>query len=251
MKPGIDLRVADEVATITINRPEKGNALRISDLSVLRDHLGELAEQPIRALVLTGTGDRAFSAGMDLTEVADPGQWTENPLTMFVQALASFPRPTIARLNGAVIGGSVEIAMNCDFRIGVTSTKVMVPAAKIGIHYEHGGLARCLAELGAHATRRIYLLAETLRAEELQACGFLNKVTEPSYLDHAVSRLTDQIRSLAPLAVNGMKQSIRELQQGEAAEAAEDRIRAAWASSDLKEGLAAAAEKRPPRFKSE
>ena len=86
MTDGIELSVEDDVATLTINRPDKGNALRIEDLSAMGQHLSDLGESPVRALVLTGEGDRAFSAGMDLTSVADPSKWEDNPLTRFEAA---------------------------------------------------------------------------------------------------------------------------------------------------------------------
>lgn len=243
------LSVTDEIATLTINRPDKGNAITLDALSTLSAHLDDLATDPVRAVVLTGAGDRAFSAGMDLTDVADPSSWAENPLTLFCDRLERFPKPTIARINGAVIGGSVEIALACDLRIGHEAAKLRVPAIALGVHYEFEGLARAIKALGPQAARRIYMLGEKLDAATLMGMGFFDKCVAADRLDEAVKETLDAISAGAPLAVNGAKQTIAEILAGEDASAAKARIKQAWASDDMKEGLAAIREKRPPVFK--
>ena len=243
------LTAADQVATLTIDRADKGNAITLSALKTMSDHLEDLAKSPVRALVITGAGDRAFSAGMDLTDVADPGAWTENPLTRFCNQLERFPKPTIARINGAVIGGSVEIALSCDLRVGRDTARLRVPAILLGVHYEFEGLARAVKALGAQAARRIYMLGEKLDAAAMVEIGFLDRCTAPDQLDGAVEDVLAAIRSGAPLAVDGAKQTIAEILAGDDARAAKRRISQAWASEDMKEGLAALREKRPPNFK--
>ena len=243
------LSVADDVATLTINRADKGNAITLSALAEMSDHLSDLANSASRALVITGAGDRVFSAGMDLSDVSDPGSWAENPLTRFCDDLERFPKPTIARINGAVIGGSAEIALSCDLRVGKESAKLRVPAISIGVHYEYEGLARAVKTLGPQAARRIYMLGEKLEAETLSDIGFLDRCAPDDQLDAALEETLDAIRGGAPLAVNGAKQTIAEILAGEDASAAKQRIRQAWASEDMKEGLAAIREKRPPVFK--
>ena len=243
------LDVADQVATLTINRVDKGNAITLSALSTMSDHLADLAASPIRAVVITGAGERAFSAGMDLGDVSDPGSWVENPLTRFCDLLERFPKPTIARINGAVIGGSVEIALSCDLRIGKDTSKLRVPAIALGVHYEYEGLARAIRVLGPQAARRIYMLGEMLDAASLTDIGFLDRCVPEDQLDQAIEGVLSAIRAGAPLAVNGAKQTIAEILAGEDATAAKARIKQAWASEDMKEGLAAIREKRPPNFK--
>lgn len=245
----VELFVADGVATLTINRPDKGNAITLNALEAMSGHLQELSTDPTRALVITGAGDRAFSAGMDLTDVADPASWTDNPLTLFCNQLERFPKPTIARINGAVIGGSVEIALSCDLRIGHDAAKLRVPAIALGVHYEYEGLARAVRTLGPQAARRIYMLGEKLDAAALAEMGFFDRCVAADQLDEAVDEALTPIRAGAPLAVNGAKQTIAEILAGEDASAAKARIKQAWASDDMKEGLAAIREKRPPEFK--
>lgn len=243
------LTTDDQVATLTINRPDKGNAISLDALSTMSGHLADLATSSIRALVITGAGDRAFSAGMDLSDVSDPGAWAENPLTRFCDQLERFPKPTIARINGAVIGGSVEVALSCDLRIGKDTSKLRVPAVALGVHYEYEGLARAVRVLGPQTARKIYMLGDRFDAKALETNGFLDRCVPDDQLDGAVDEVLNTIRAGAPLAVNGAKQTIAEVLAGEDASAAKARIKTAWASDDMKEGLAAMREKRPPNFK--
>jgi len=243
------LTTADDVATITFNRPDKGNAIGLAALDEAGRMLSDLATSSIRALVITGAGDRVFSAGMDLSDVSVPGAWDENPLTAFCEQLQCFPRPTIARINGAVIGGATEVALSCDLRVGVDTTRLRVPAIDLGVHYEHAGLARAIAQLGVAATRRIYMLGDKLDAAAMAEIGFLDCIVPVADLDSTIAGILDQIRAGAPLAVDGVKQSIVELMNGADGSAASARIAAAWKSDDLQEGLAAVRDKRKPIFK--
>ena len=249
MSDHISLAIADGVARITIDNPEKRNALGLSDLTAMSDALERAADA--RVLILTGAGDRAFSAGVDLSDVAgDAANWTENPLTALANKLQTFPRPTIARLNGPVIGGSAELSFACDFRIGVDSLKLMVPAVRLGLHYEAEGLARAAAVIGWQAAKRIYLLGETLHAPALDALGYLDCMTTREGLDEAVEDMASGVLASAPLAVDGMKLTMAEMIRNEADEAViKARIARTWASEDLAEGLSAAAARRKAVFR--
>ena len=241
--------VDGQVATLTINRPQKGNAISLDALAVMEKHLVEFASSSVRALVITGAGERAFSAGMDLSDVSDPGAWAENPLTRFCDRLERFPKPTIARINGAVIGGATEIALSCDLRIGVDTTKLRVPAIDLGVHYEFEGLSRAVRQLGSQPARRIYMLGEKLNASTMTDIGFLDRCVSQDTLDETINDVLDGIRAGAPMAVNGAKMAISEILAGEDAAEAKKRIKRAWGSDDLQEGLAAVREKRRPNFK--
>ena len=243
------LSIDDQVATLTINRPEKGNAITLDAFSLMSGHLDDLATGLVRAVVITGAGDRAFSAGMDLSDVSDPSSWVENPLTKFCGRLERFPKPTIARINGAVIGGSVEIALSCDLWVGRDTSKLRVPAISLGVHYEYEGLTRAVKTLGPQAARRIYMLGEKLDAKALMDMGFFDHCVPSDQLDDAIKTVLGAICAGAPLAVNGAKQTIAEILAGESSDAAKIRVKQAWASDDMKEGLAAIREKRRPNFK--
>ncbi len=235
------------VGRITLDRPEAHNALDQAAMRDLRTLLEHWAGHDLRVLVLTGRG-RSFCAGAALGDVAG-GDWSDNPLTAACDALETFPAPTIAALNGGVYGGGVELALACDFRIGVAGMRAFAPPARLGIHYEPAGIRRAIERLGAQAARRIFLLAETFDAETLRAMGFLDRLVEPDALAAKAEEMAGTLAGLAPMAVRGMKRTILELSRGTLdAEAALDRIAACFASEDHAEGLAAQREKRPPRF---
>lgn len=236
------------VARITLDRPETHNALDQAAMRALRDVLADWAGRDgLRALVVTGTG-RSFCAGAALGDVAG-ADWSDSTLTATCDALEAFPAPTVAALNGGVYGGGVELALSCDFRVGVTGMRAFAPPARLGIHYDPAGLRRAIDRLGSQTTRRMFLLAETFDAEELLGCGFLDHLVAPETLEAKVADLTATLAGLAPLAVRGMKRTILELSRGALdADAARTRIAACLASADHAEGLAAQRDRRPPRF---
>lgn len=236
------------IARITLDRPEAHNALDRAAMGTLTALLADWAvRDDLRALVLTGRG-KSFCAGAALGDVAG-ADWTDNPLTRLCDALEAFPVPTVAALNGGVYGGGVELALACDFRIGVTGMRAFVPPARLGIHYEPAGIARAIDRLGAQAARRMFLLAETFDADALLALGFLDHLVAADALEAKAAELTATVAGLAPLAVRGMKRTIVELSRGTLdAGAARARIAACFASADHAEGLAAQRERRAPVF---
>jgi enoyl-CoA hydratase/carnithine racemase len=244
----IEAELAGPVGRITLSRPEAHNAL---DQAAMRELTALLADwaarDELRALVLTGRG-RSFCAGAALGDVG-AADWSDNPLTRLCDALEAFPAPTIAGLNGGAYGGGVELALACDFRVGVTGMRAFAPPARLGIHYEPAGLRRAIDRLGSQAARRMFLLAESFDAEALRAMGFLDHLVAPEALEAKLAELAAAIAGLAPLAVRGMKRTILELGQGRLdAAAARARIAACFASADHAEGLAAQRERREPRF---
>ena len=240
--------VEGAVARVTLDRPEAHNALDRAAMRELTALLGDWAgREEIRVLVVTGCG-RSFCSGAALGEVAG-ADWTENPLTAACDALEAFPAPTVAALNGGVYGGGVELALTCDFRVGVEGMRAFVPPARLGIHYEPAGIRRAMERLGAQTARRMFLLGETYQAETLLAAGFLDRLVPAERLDAEAAEMAEALAGLAPLAVRGMKRTILELSRGALDEgAARARVAACFASADHAEGLAAQRERRSPRF---
>jgi enoyl-CoA hydratase/carnithine racemase len=245
----IGSRIDGPLGHIFLERPEAHNALDRAAMAAMAALLADWAgRENLRAVVLTGRG-RSFCSGASLGEVAG-GDWTENPLTALCDALEAFPCPTVAALNGGVYGGGVELALSCDFRVGVRGMRAFVPPARLGIHYEPAGIRRAMERLGAQATRRLFLLAETVGDEALLAAGFLDRLVEPEALEAEAGAMAEALVGLAPLAVRGMKRTIVELSRGTLdAEAARTRIAACFASEDHAEGLAAQRERRAPAFR--
>lgn len=245
----IETAVEGSVARITLGDPAAHNALDQAAMRALTAALeGWATDAGLRALVLTGQG-RSFCAGAALGELGAV-DWTDNPLVALCDALERFPAPTIAAINGGVYGGGVDLALACDFRLGVEGMRAFVPAARLGIHYAPEGIARAMDRLGAQAARRLFLLGETFEAEALLALGFLDRLVAEDALADAADAICATLTGLAPLAVRGMKRTILEIGAGTLDRTAtQARIAACFASADHAEALAARAERRPPVFK--
>jgi enoyl-CoA hydratase/carnithine racemase len=242
-------------ATIRLNRPKHLNRLQPDDLEALLKLFDRLESDPaIRVLVLTGTG-RAFSAGYDLNSVAErstsaPEQPTAgSAFEVVANRLEDLSMPTICRLNGGVYGGSTDLALACDFRIGVDSAEMFMPAARLGLHYYTSGIKRYVSRLGADNARKLFLTAQKIEAREMLRIGYLTAVVPAESLDEEVDRLARILAGNAPMAMRGMKRAINEFARGQLDEAASDqRARDSMRGAEIKEGIQAFAEKRPPKF---
>ena len=238
-------------ATITLNRPRHLNRLHREDLVTLQAHLAALAaDASLRVVVLTG-GGRHFCAGFNLQELehADAAASDPQRFEHTVDALEALPVPTIARLNGGVFGGATDLALACDFRVGVDGMELRMPAAALGLHYYASGLQRYVSRLGLSAAKRLFLLAQTVPADALLHLGYLDAIAEPDALDAAVDAIAQPLLQGAPLALRGMKLSLNEIARGSLdATAFAQRVARCASSEDLREGLAAFAARRPARF---
>lgn len=244
-----DLQVLGAVATVTLRRPARRNRLDDDDLDALRAAFAAaLAEPAVRVLVLAAEGP-VFSAGYDLASLQGDTRDGPRRFEATVQALEDLPLPTIARLQGSVHGGATDLALACDFRVGVETMELRMPAARIGLHYYGSGLARFAARLGPTAAKRLFLAAPTLDAAALLRLGYLDDCVPPAQLDTAVQAWCEALAAGAPLAVRGMKRSLDDWAAGRFdAAAIREREAVCAASDDLREGLAALRERRTPRF---
>ena len=242
-------------ATIRLNRPKHLNRLQSEDLGDLMKLFDRIeADGAIRVLVLTGTG-RAFSAGYDLNSVADRATSADeqpsagSAFEVVVNRLEDLGVPTICRLNGGVYGGSTDLALACDFRIGVDTAEMFMPAARLGLHYYKSGIARYVSRLGVDNAKMLFLTAQKIRAPEMLRIGYLTAMVPAEALDEEVDRLANILASNAPQAMRGMKHAINEFAHGKLDEEAADlRHRDSMRSGEIKEGIQAFAEKRPPKF---
>ena len=242
-------------ATIRLNRPKHLNRLQPDDLDALLRLFDRIEADPaIRVLVLTGTG-RAFSAGYDLNSVAERAvsaveqSSAGSAFEVVVNRLEDIGVPSICRLNGGVYGGSTDLALACDFRIGVDSCEMFMPAARLGLHYYRSGIARYVARLGVDNAKKLFLTAEKIGAAEMLRIGYLTAVVPAEALDEEVDRLASVLAGNAPVAMRGMKRTINEFARGRLdEEAADRRHRESMRGAEIKEGIRAFSEKRPPRF---
>jgi enoyl-CoA hydratase/carnithine racemase len=245
------LTVRGGVATVTLNRPAHRNRLHDEDLRMLLAHFAAIEADPeVRALVLTArTYESApvFSAGFHLGEFD-----ADRPPLDFEQvpdALARLRVLTVCALSGSVYGGATDLALACDFRIGVQGMELRMPAAALGLHYYPSGLRRYVARLGLGATRRLFLLAQSVSAQDLLDMGYLDRLVSREALAVEVAAMTERAAQLAPLALQGMKQTIQEIAWGEdRLDRWREREALTKGSRDFAEGVAAFAERRPPVF---
>jgi len=253
--------VQDGIGRLTLHRPERRNSLS-PDL-LIQIHLQLEAwrrEDAVRVAIVTGSGDRAFSSGYDITAI--PTQVTEelkqvlkahNPLELALSSVREFPYPTIARLNGYVFGAGLNLAMCCDIRVAADHVKAGMPPAKLGLVYHPDGLRQFVEVLGMPRTRELFLTGKTYQGAEILEMGLADHVVPASRLEDTVAALAREIASNAPLSLRGTKRILNllgarlTLSEAERAEA-ESLITDAFNSDDLKEGQTAFLEKRPPRF---
>lgn len=243
------LQIDGSVARITLRRPRQANRLTVDDLAALGALIERVnADETVRVLVLGGEG-RHFCSGFDLAALGavDAGA----RFGELADALEAARPVTIARLHGGVYGGAADLALACDFRLGAPAVEMFVPAARIGLHFYAGGLARFVNRLGLATAKQVLLAGRTLDAQALLRCGYLDQLLDDSaMLDAAVDALTAELLAMAPLALLPMKQHLNALAAGrlDACRLAAD-IARARDSADLIEGQAAWAARRSAQFK--
>ncbi len=248
------LRIEGSRATLRLNRPEVMNRVQPEDIAEILRLLAEIeADRAVRVLVIASEG-RAFSAGAHLGAMAEQAEGRGSGdqargFESFVDRVEMLRIPTIARLHAGVYGGSTDLALACDFRVGTPAVRMFMPAGRIGLHYYESGLRRYVSRLGFNNAKRLFMLAEEQGAEELLRIGYLTDLVAPEELDARIGAIAARLGELAPLAVQGVKRSINEIgHQALDVPALEARIAEAKASADLREGLRAFKEKRRPVF---
>ena len=242
---------------VTMNRPEAANALSKGLVAALADTFMAAAhEDDLRAVVLTGAGDKAFSAGADLKErrgmtLAETWAFLDE-LNRMMNVVAAFPRPVIAAINGAAFGGGLELALACDIRIAAASAEMGLTEVRLGIIPGAGGTQRLARIAGVAAAKELILTGRRVSAARAEALGLVSQVVAPEALGEAATALAREIAAAAPLATAAAKRAIDGglalgLAEGLALEA--ECYEEVLASEDRNEGLAAFAEKRPPIYK--
>ena len=244
------------IAEVTLNRPDRYNALG----SRMVGELGEAVEEiegsgEVRAMILTGAGDKAFCSGVDLKERAEmdaDGRWSHNrTLGAFAERLARLQVPTIAALNGLAFGGGLEIALACDFRLTAEGASFALPEVGIGIVPGAGGTQRLPRLIGVMRAKELILTGRRISTEDALDMGLVSKVVPRSSLMEEARSLAQEIAANSPLALAYAKAAVdlaseTTIEQGLRYETAA--IRATLSSEDYKIGLAAFAEKRTPEF---
>lgn len=244
-------------ATITLNDPAKHNRLDPEGLGKLRAAIEKADADPnVRVTVLTGTGEKTFCSGYDLGSIpsgkgAKPSSETErDSFETVMDRLEAMRMPTLCALNGGVYGGATDMALACDFRMGVKGMKFFMPAARFGLHYYPSGLRRYTQKVSPSFAKRAFLLSEDFSDEDLLRVGYLDWLVDRSEFARKVDEVATRLAGLAPLSMSNMKRAIEQFAQAEPdIPKIRDGIRECQTSEDLREGLSALKERRAPAFK--
>jgi enoyl-CoA hydratase len=252
----VDVRRDGAVVVVTIDRPDAMNALDVGTLKRLRELLLELREdEDARALVLTGSGDRAFVAGADIKymsglDVDAAKAWGDLGQNV-AQLLETSPAPVVAAINGFALGGGCEFALACDLRYASSTAKLGQPEINLGIVPGWGGTQRLARVCGVGVAKDLILTGRTVDATEALRIGLVDAVFEPGELMARSIDTAQLLASKSPLALRAAKVAINHALQGDHVEnlgRESELFGELFASEDAKEGLAAFVEKREARF---
>lgn len=253
----VELSVEGEIATLTLSNPGKLNAINKAMWGTLAAHMATLsADSQVRCVVLRGAGEEAFAAGGDLEEFVTERTTLEQALAyhaevaMALNAIADCPHPTVALIQGACIGGGLEIAGVCDLRICGESSRFGAPINRLGFSMYPGEMEGLLKLAGPAVMKEILLEGRILTASEAYAKGLVTRVMPDVQVVDEAYATARRICAGAPLVAGWHKQWIRRLSDGQPLDAAEKAASFAFLQTeDYKEGLAAFLEKRKPVFK--
>jgi enoyl-CoA hydratase len=245
------------VSIIRLNRPEKLNAFSgpmFDELDALLELLGQ--QQDLRVVILTGAGDRAFSAGTDIAELDGLNEAEALELSATGQQLCdkidSFPVPVIAAVNGVAAGGGCELALACHLRIASKTATFSLPETKLGVIPAYGGTQRLPRDIGVARALEVMLAGKVIDAQSAFDFGLINRLVEPHQLMSETVSLANEIASLAPLAVRACLKAVGEglrlpLEDGLRLE--RELFASLFATQDAHEGTRAFLEKRPAAFR--
>ena len=246
----------DRVAIITINRPEKRNALNIQTRAEGAAILDELRnDDSIRVVIFTGAGDKAFIAGADIAEFAGRSALQQRAIMMergLFNAIDTFPKPVIAMVNGYCLGGGCELALACDIRIASDTASFGQPEINLGIIPGGGGTQRLPRLVGEGKAMEMILTGEIIKAEEAFRCGLVNQVVPADQLEARTMEVANRIAEKSPIALRLAKEAVKlasrsNLDEGLRREV--DVFALCFSSEDKDEGVKAFLEKRKADFK--
>lgn len=258
-QPESPVLVADHgaVRVITVNRPDKLNALNAATLDALGDAFAAAADDAaVRCVVLTGAGPKAFVAGADIAEMSTltPVQGRDFSLRgqRLMRAIETLPKPVVAMVNGFALGGGLELAMCCHLRIASDKAKVGQPEVNLGLVPGFGGTQRLLRLAGRSATLELCLLGAPVNAQRAFELGVVTRVVAADALEEETMKIAAQLAESAPLALRGILDCVNTggecgLEEGLQYETAQFGLM--FSTDDMREGTSAFLERRKPGFR--
>ncbi|MGB2116976.1 MAG: enoyl-CoA hydratase/isomerase family protein [Flavobacteriaceae bacterium] len=253
----ITCQIDAQVALITINRPSKLNALNSETISELHDAISSLQNNTsVKAIIITGSGQKAFVAGADISEFADFNYEQAKRLSHQGQSklfsfIEQFSKPVIAAVNGFALGGGLELAMSCHFRVASNNARLGLPEVSLGVIPGYGGTQRLTHLVGKGKAMEMILTASMVTAEEGLEWGLLNYVVEPDNLLPFVESLCQKIIANSPKAIGFAIQAINACNDHDkdGYELEIENFGKCFETDDFKEGTSAFLEKRKANFK--
>jgi len=244
------------VRTLTVNRPDKLNALDAATLVALEQAFAEAAQAPeVRVVVLTGAGPKAFVAGADIAAMADlpaiAGRDFGQLGQRLMRRIERMPKPVIAMVNGYALGGGLELAMACHLRIAADSARLGQPEINLGLIPGFGGTQRLLRLTGRAAALELCLLGEPIDAQRARELGLVNQVVPAAELEAATTRVAERLAASAPLALRAVLDAIvvgGECGLDEGLEFEATQFGLMFATEDMREGTRAFLQRRKPAF---
>jgi len=258
----IELRKEDKIAWIVLNRPHRLNALTLELMEELSKALDQLEkDNEVRAIVITGAGERAFSVGADVTAFTMIEEEGSRALLMakvseagqkVIEKIERIPKPVIAAIRGYCLGGGMEIALACDFRIASEDAELGQPEINLGIIPGWGGTQRMVRIVGLGRAKELLMLGDRIKAEEAYRIGLVNRVVPPDKLEEEAKALAEKLAKKAPIAVMYIKYATNfgsqaPLLTGLTLESLAFGI--TLSTEDAIEGISAFLSKREPEFK--
>ena len=241
-------------AKILLNRPEAHNTINQAMLKRMIGLVKEVEkDHSIKLLVITGSGERAFCAGADISEF----KATPKDIAKFiklgqslVKLLMKLPKVSLALVNGVAFGGGCEIALACDVRISTENAKFGQPEPNLGIMPGWGATYNLPRLVGASTASELLLTGKIIDAQEADRIGLVSRVIPASYKETEIKELADHIATLSPVAIRKIKETLAETKSLDRSLSIEfDKFMECYSSTDRKEGVKAFLEKRKPHFK--
>lgn len=250
----VTVEVREKVATITLNRPDKLNAMTPDMAEALRTVVADInASDEVRAVILTGAGPKAFCAGSDIKELdgyATPWQFRNRP--DYCDAIRALLKPTIAAVNGYALGGGLEMALSCDIRIASETASFAAPEIKLGWIGGGGMTAQLANSIGASNAAMMVMTGDRISARDAERWGLVSAIHPADHLVAAALELAQTIASRAPIAAETARANLKaafNMPLEEAIAYERDLQTICFATEDAQEGRKAFAEKRAPEFK--